>query len=122
MTRIRAEDLPVEVQKQLGIARLVENTDPSPTIRYKKLKDRGRTSPFHIREEQTLLLAKEGYSYKEIASALGVTVGSVKTYASRAIARAGCYNMLDAVITSLKKGWIGLYDTVQIQERQIKPR
>ena len=114
MTRIHAEDLPQEVQKRLGIAHLIESTAPSPGIRYKKLKRPNRGSPFHLREEQTLILAKEGYCYKEIAQVLGVTVASVKTYASRAIARAGGLTMLDAVIISLKKGYIGLYDSVII--------
>ena len=112
MTRIKAEDLPREVQERLGIACLIEPTAPSPGIRYKRLKRKHPGSPFHLREEQTLILAKEGYCYKEIAQALGVTVASVKTYASRAIARAGGTTMLDAVILSLKKGYIGLYDTV----------
>ncbi|KKL71572.1 hypothetical protein LCGC14_2093580 [marine sediment metagenome] len=118
MTHIKAEDLPQEVQERLGIARLIEGTAPSPGIRYKRLKRPNQGSPFHLREEQTLILAKEGYCYKEIAQALGVTVPSVKTYASRAIARAGGTTMLDAVILSLKKGYIGLYDTVIIHKSQ----
>lgn len=115
MTRLNIEDLDEETREKLGIAHLVEPTAPSSGIRYKKLK-RKRPSPFHIREEQTLLLAKEGYSYKEIAFELGVSVASVKTFASRAIARAGGQTMLDAVIISLKKGYIGLYDVVNIRK------
>ena len=120
MTRIQAEDLPREVQERLGIAHLIEAKAPSPGIRYKKLKRPNKGSPFHLREEQTLILAKEGYSYKEIAQALGVSVASVKTFASRAIARAGGETMLDAVILSLKKGYIGLYDTVTNLKVELK--
>lgn len=112
MTRLHAEDLPVEVQEQLGIAHLIENKQPSPGIRYKKLRRTHKGSPFHLREEQTLILAKEGYSYKEIASYLGVSVASVKTFASRAIARCDAQTMLEAVIIALKKGYINLFDTV----------
>ncbi len=64
------------------------------------------------------MLAKEGYSYKEIASVLNLSLASIKTYASRAIARAGGTTMLDAVILALKKGYIDLYDTVILPEKK----
>lgn len=115
MTRVRAEDLPRDVQEQLGIAHLVENKQPSSGIRYKTLKRTHAGSPLNLREEQVLILAKEGYCYKEIAAILGVAVSSVKTFASRAIARCEGTTMLDAVILALKKGYINLFDTVQVR-------
>lgn len=113
MTHIQVEDLPKETQEKLGLAQLIENNQPSSGIRYKGLKRQHRGSPLHLREEQVLILAKEGYSYKEIAPKLGVSVSSVKTFASRAIARCGAQTMLGAVIIALKRGYISLYDVVQ---------
>lgn len=113
MTHIHAEDLPKEIQEKLGVAHLIENTQPSSGIRYKSLKREHRGSPLHLREEQVLILAKEDYSYKEIASKLGVSVSSVKTFASRAIARCNAQTMLGAVVIALKRGYISLYDVVQ---------
>ncbi len=59
MTKVKAEDLPLELQERLGIASLIDGTAPSPGIRYKNSKRTKKGSPFHLREEQTLILAKE---------------------------------------------------------------
>lgn len=115
MSGVHFEDLPEETQNRLGLAHLIENKRPSSGIRYKSLKRQHQGSPLHLREEQVVILAKEDYSYKEIASKLGVSVSSVKTFASRAIARCGAQTMLGAVIMALKKGYISLYDTVGVK-------
>lgn len=114
MTRVKLEDLPEETVERLGLAHLINSKAPSPGTRYKSPNNRARLkSPLYLREEQVLILIKDGHSYKEICIKLNLSLASVKTYASRAIARLNANNALDAVIIALKKNYIGLWDSVQ---------
>lgn len=114
MGSINLEDLPEETIERLGLGHLVSSQAPSSGTRYKSPDNRARLkSPLTYREEQVLILRKEGYSYKEIGGKLNLSLASVKTYASRATARLNAGNTLDAVIIALKKKYIGLWDSVQ---------
>ena len=110
MVSINAEDLLPETRERLGIAHLVDSKAPSHGIRYKK--NPKLSSPFTVREHQVLILAKDGLHYKQMAKRLRVSRGSIKAYASHAIAKTGGSNMLDAVIRSIKQGYIGLWDSL----------
>jgi len=110
---IYIDDLDPETIDRLGLGHLISDKAPSPGTRYRSPTDKARKgSPLSLREEQVLILIKEGYSYKEIAVKLSLSLASVKTYTSRAICRLGANNALDAVIITLKKKYIGLWDTL----------
>ncbi len=63
-------------------------------------------SPFTKREQDVLSLAKDGASAKEIARSLYLTVGTVRNYLSRAVAKTGRRSRFEAIRTAQEAGWI----------------
>ncbi len=88
-----------------------------PTVA-RKLMERFRTNSksqdmrsFEIltdREIETLELAAQGKSNKEIADHLNVTVHTVESHLGHIFNKLGVGSRTEAVVLALKKGWIGL--------------
>ncbi|MCL6472231.1 MAG: response regulator transcription factor [Firmicutes bacterium] len=88
-----------------------------PTVA-KKLMERFRStgkrqdqSSFELltdRELETLELAAQGKSNKEIAETLNVTVHTVESHLGHIFSKLGVGSRTEAVVIALKKGWIGL--------------
>lgn len=84
----------------------------------RKLMERFRTNSksqdmrsFEIltdREIETLELAAQGKSNKEIADQLNVTVHTVESHLGHIFNKLGVGSRTEAVVLALKKGWIGL--------------
>jgi DNA-binding NarL/FixJ family response regulator len=53
--------------------------------------------PLSMREQQVLDHASRGLTNKEIASTLGLTVGTIKSYKARAFGKVGARNRLEAI-------------------------
>ncbi|MHB8841165.1 MAG: response regulator [Candidatus Aquicultor sp.] len=60
------------------------------------------------REIETLELASQGKSNKEIADQLHVTVHTVEAHLGHVFNKLGVSSRTEAVVLALKKGWIGL--------------
>ena len=60
------------------------------------------------REIQVLKLVANGLSNKEIALQLDIAENTVKNHLLNMFERLGFYNRVNAVVTSMKKGWIVL--------------
>lgn len=62
--------------------------------------------PLTDRERQVLRLAGEGQSASEIASALGLSQGTVRNYLSESIGKLGVGNRIEAYRLARQKGWL----------------
>ena len=69
--------------------------------------DGGELSP---REEDVLRYLAQGYSNKQIAGRLDVSVKSVETYKARAAEKKGLRSRADIVRYGVKRGWLGVSD------------
>jgi len=67
--------------------------------------DGGDLSP---REEDVLRFLAQGYSNKQIAGRLDVSIKSVETYKARAIEKKGLRTRADIVRYGLKRGWLAV--------------
>lgn len=68
---------------------------------------RGRDScPLTQREADALLAAAQGASTAEIASLLSLAQGTVRNYLSRAIAKTGARNRIDAIRIASERAWL----------------
>jgi DNA-binding NarL/FixJ family response regulator len=59
------------------------------------------------REEEVLRAIAEGYSIKEIAAKLEISVKTVETYKARAMERLDLRSRVDIVRTAREQGWLG---------------
>ncbi|HET8796833.1 MAG TPA: response regulator transcription factor [Thermoanaerobaculia bacterium] len=66
----------------------------------------GDPDPLTDRERQVLRRAGEGESTAEIASALGLSEGTVRNYLSEAISKLGAANRVEASRIAREKGWL----------------
>ena len=64
------------------------------------------TSPLAAREADVLRLAATGAEPEEIASALFLSVGTVRNYLSAAITRLDARNRIDAIRIATEQGWL----------------
>ncbi len=62
--------------------------------------------PLTVREAEALREAAEGSSTGEIATSLCLTTGTVRNYLSRAIAKTGARNRVDAIRIAAESGWL----------------
>jgi DNA-binding NarL/FixJ family response regulator len=62
------------------------------------------------REQEILLLVAEGYTNKEIAAALGLSVDTVRTHVSHILSKLGLANRAAAATYAACQGWIRLED------------
>jgi two-component system response regulator DesR len=63
-------------------------------------------SPLTTRESDALRMVARGLSTAEAANVLCLTRGTVRNYVSRAIAKAGARNRVDAIRIAEESGWI----------------
>jgi two-component system, NarL family, response regulator DesR len=66
----------------------------------------GEQCPLTTRESDTLRTAAEGSTTAEIATALCLSEGTVRNYLSRAIAKTGARNRVDAIRIAGESGWL----------------
>lgn len=59
-----------------------------------------------IREYNILILLKKGYTQKEMVSALGLSLSSIKFYTRLLYARLDVHTACHALIRALQKRWI----------------
>lgn len=62
--------------------------------------------PLTDRERRVLRLAAEGMASAAIATALGLSEGTVRNYLSEAISKLGAANRVEAARTAREKGWL----------------
>ena len=62
--------------------------------------------PLTDRERQVLRLAAEGASSEEIATQLGVSIGTVRNHLSEVIGKLGVTNRIEAARIARSKGWL----------------
>jgi DNA-binding NarL/FixJ family response regulator len=58
------------------------------------------------REEEVVRLAAEGYSNKQIAARLGLSVKTVETYKARSLEKLGLRDRIDLVRYARQQGWL----------------
>ena len=66
--------------------------------------------PLSDREREVLLRVSTGFSNKEIAAALGLSVKTVETYKTRASEKLGLKTRVDIVRYAARQGWLGAAD------------
>ncbi len=67
---------------------------------------RVNANPLTLRERDVLRLAAEGLSVREIAGALFLTTGTVRTYLSTIVRKVGARSRLDAIRTAIAANWL----------------
>lgn len=67
---------------------------------------KGNSNPLTLRERDVLRLAAEGLTVREIAGALFLTTGTVRTYLSTVIRKVGARSRLDAIRTATEANWL----------------
>lgn len=65
-----------------------------------------RACPLTLREMEVLRVAAKGFTTGEIAASLCLTVGTTRNYLSRAIAKIGARNRVDAIRIADESGWL----------------
>ncbi|MBA7568353.1 hypothetical protein ES708_10074 [subsurface metagenome] len=63
-------------------------------------------SPFTWREEEIIELLKYGYSYKEIAVKVHLSLRTVNEYARLILAKMRARSMLHAILKAIQEGYI----------------
>ena len=63
-------------------------------------------SPLTSREADALRMVAKGFTTAEIADGLCLTVGTVRNYLSRAIAKTGARNRVDAIRIADESAWL----------------
>ena len=63
-------------------------------------------SPLTVRERAVLELVSEGATNQQTATALGISIATVKTYLERAQVKLKTCDRASAVATALRRGWI----------------
>jgi two-component system response regulator DesR len=66
----------------------------------------GRPNPLTPRERDVLRLAAEGHSVRDIAAALFLTAGTVRTYLSTIMQKVGARSRLDAIRIATEANWL----------------
>ena len=66
----------------------------------------GESGELSRREEDVLQLVAQGFSNKQIAGQLEVSVKSVETYKARAAEKKGLHSRADIVRYGIKQGWL----------------
>lgn len=65
-----------------------------------------RESTLSLREYEVLRMIAQGYSNKEIAAQLDISVKTVETYKSRAMDKTGLQSRADIVRYAIQRGWL----------------
>jgi two-component system response regulator DesR len=65
-----------------------------------------KACPLTLREAEALRAAANGFTTAEIAANLCLTAGTVRNYLSRAIAKVGARNRVDAIRIADDSGWL----------------
>jgi DNA-binding NarL/FixJ family response regulator len=81
----------------LVVSRLVRDNGPGP---------QSGVTPLSDREEQVARLLAQGFTNKEIAARIEVSVKTVETYKSRALEKIGVTTRAQLVRYALRKGWL----------------
>jgi DNA-binding CsgD family transcriptional regulator len=75
------------------------------------LRDPPVATPFTGRERQVLGLLRNGLTYKEIATRLGLSPKTVEKHVGAVMRKTGTSNRTAAVVTALDNGWIAMGDS-----------
>ena len=65
-----------------------------------------KANPLTLRERETLRVAAKGFTTAEIAEHLCLATGTIRNYLSRAIAKVGARNRVDAIRIAVESGWL----------------
>jgi two-component system response regulator DesR len=65
-----------------------------------------RPCPLTLREAEALRAAAKGFTTAEIAGSLGLSLGTARNYLSRAIAKLGARNRVEAIRIADESGWL----------------
>ena len=110
LKRVAAEELIHAIRK---VAEGGIYLDPSLTdkvldtfVRKDTLEEQLSNSTLSDREDEVMRLIAQGYSYKEIAVQLGISVKTVETYKARAVEKLGLSSRADIVRYAMQKGWL----------------
>lgn len=74
--------------------------------RFRKEAPTGQSQPPTPKERETLGLLARGLTYAQIATALGVSINTVRSHVSAAYGKLQAANMAEAVMLALQEGWI----------------
>jgi DNA-binding NarL/FixJ family response regulator len=110
LKRAAAEDLinAIHVASKGGVYldySLAGSISSEPALRPVSRRRR-RENTLSMREGETVRLIAQGYSNKEIASQLALSVKTVETYKARAMEKLGLQNRAGLVRYALERGWL----------------
>ena len=80
--------------------------DPELVAGFVHRKATGQQAALSEREDAVLRLIAEGYSNKEVAARLELSVKSVETYKARAMEKLGLHSRVDLVSYAVRQGWL----------------
>jgi DNA-binding CsgD family transcriptional regulator len=67
-----------------------------------------KDSPLSLREIEVLTWCKEGKSYAEIASILGISAKTVEFHITNSLRKLGVNQKISAILTAVRQGWLDL--------------
>jgi DNA-binding CsgD family transcriptional regulator len=80
------------------------------------LADRRQDTTLTRRERDVLILAGRGFTNKEIADRLYISISAVRTFLNRACTKLGARKRADAVVLALKQGEISVGEITSLNE------
>lgn len=90
----------IEAIRQIAVGNRV--LDPGLAFRMMDSKP----CPLTLREAEALRTAAKGFTTAEVAAGLGLSLGTVRNYLSRAIAKLGARNRVEAIRIADEAGWL----------------
>ena len=85
---------------------IAEKALPSTSVAHQSASSLG-ASELTPREGEVLRLIAQGFSNKEIASQLNISIKTVETYKARAVEKLGLFTRADIVRYGVALGWLG---------------
>lgn len=95
---------PLELMRAVHL--LMENRVCFPADHQHLFRERHCQTPLSSRKVDALRLASQGLSNKEIATGLGVSEATAKTFLVRAMKKLDVHDRTQAVLAALDRGWI----------------
>ncbi len=102
LKQIRGSDLIESIRKVAGGAQLLDSAETRMALQRLKDSDAGMLEQLTDQERRVFDLIGEGFSNKEIGSALSITEKTVKNYVSQVLAKLGMVRRTEAAVMAAR--------------------
>jgi DNA-binding NarL/FixJ family response regulator len=106
LKRTAADVLLQAIRDVAGGREFLDPSIASPVLEGRREFNGGNDVPLSERESEVLKRIVKGFSNKQIAGELNLSVKTVETYKSRAQEKLGLFSRVDLVRYAIQKGWL----------------